>query len=129
MRIRSLLHAFIAVLTVSLAAGLLAGCTGEPPSGPVDPGVEKGSLGGVEVVGYLIGLDSESGDAWTVYAEMPGSSSSVQPKALATLIPGSVDQGGIAALEGRFIWAAGRGSSGSVPEIRVDGIEIAEEKP
>lgn len=117
----------IAALALCLAVGMLAACSGGPPSDPVAPGVTSGLLGGMEVVGYLAAPDTEGGP-WTVFDSSPSTSSVVQPKALATLKPGSVDQAGIAALDGRYIWAAGRGSSGAIPEIQVDGIQPAEVK-
>jgi hypothetical protein len=82
----------------------------------------------MEVVGYLGRSDTGDG-AWTVSDIKPGPSSSVQPKILAILLPGSVDESGIAALHGRYIWASGRawsGGSSTVPEIQVDGIEVAQ---
>lgn len=127
MRITSMLRPMTAMLCVCLAAGMVAGCAGGPPTSPVDPGLKKGSLGGMEVIGYLVGPDTEGGPL-TVYDIPPSTSSVVQPNALATLKPGSVDEAGIAVLEGRYIWAAGRGSSGAVPEIRVDGIQPVEAK-
>lgn len=114
-----------AVLVTLLVAATIAGCTGGPPKEAVGPGVDKGWLGGIEVVGYLEGSAS-AGEEWAVYDVKPSADSAVQPRILATLRPGSVDAGGIEALEGRYVWAAGRGS-GDVPEIKVDGIEPAEE--
>lgn len=114
----------VSVLVTLLIAATLTGCTGGPPEDAVGPGVDKGWLGGVEVVGYIERSSTEG--EWDVYDLKPGPDSSLQPKLLATLRPGSVDAGGIKALEGRYIWAAGRGS-GDVPEIKVDGIEPAEE--
>ncbi len=103
---------------------MVAGCTGEPPKGPVAPGVKSAALNGMEVVGYLAKVDG----AWTVFESDPGESD--EAEGLATLIPGSVDKGGIKALEGRYIWAAGRSSdeAADTPQIKVDGIEVAVEQ-
>jgi hypothetical protein len=82
----------------------------------------------MEVVGYLERSDAQDG-TWNVFDVKPGPSSSIQPKVLAVLRPGSVEENGIAALDGRYIWASGRawsGGSGAVPEIQVDGIETAQ---
>lgn len=111
-------------LAILFIATTVAGCTGGPPTKAVSSGVDKGWLGGVEVVGYV--EPSSKDNEWSVYDIAPGPDSSRQPRLLATLLPGSVDAGGIKALEGRYIWAAGRGS-GDVPEIKVDGIEPAQE--
>lgn len=111
------------ILVALFIVTAVAGCTGSPPTEAVSPGVDKGWLGGVEVVGYV---ENSSEGVWSVYDIAPGPDSSKQPTLLATLRPGSVDAGGIKALEGRYIWAAGRGS-GDVPEIKVDGIEPARE--
>jgi len=104
-------------------------CDAGPPSAPVKPGYTTGSLGSAEVVGYLSRSDLEGG-FWAVYDAPPSASSVVQPKILAVLLPGSVDEPGIAALNGRYVWAAGRVSGGvstrmAGPEILVDGIDVA----
>jgi hypothetical protein len=117
----------VAVSILCLAALTLTACTGGVPKGPVSPGLKAGKLSGMEVVGYLARPDTQDG-AWTVYDIKPGPSSAIQPKALATLRAGSVDKAGIEALDGRYIWAAGRASGDAeVPEIRVDGIEVVQE--
>lgn len=110
---------------LALGIAMLAGCTGEPPTEPISPGVKAGNLGGMEVVGYL--ADSDGG--WTVFDSDPDEPGESEPEALATLIPGSVDEGGIKALNDRYIWAAGRSSDNEAdtPEIKVDGIDVAEE--
>lgn len=102
---------------------MVAGCTGAPPKGPVSPGVEPAALNGMEVVGYLVKADG----VWTVFESDPGES--IEAKVLATLVAGSVDEGGIKALEGRYIWAAGRSSDeeADMPQIKVDGIDVAVE--
>lgn len=115
------------MLAVVLATSVtvVAGCTGGPPKGPVPPGVESGSLGGMEVIGYLARVSG----AWTVFDADPTAADGAEPKALATLVPGSVDEGGIAALDGRYIWAAGPSSDSQsdTPKIKVDGIDVAVE--
>lgn len=112
-----------AVLALSIVS--VSGCTGGPPKGPVQPGVDEGFLGGMEVVGYL----AESSGDWTVFDADPKASAGLEPEALATLVPGSVDEGGIEALDGRYVWAAGRSADGEpdTPEIKVDGIDTAVE--
>lgn len=111
------------VVALMLGITVVAGCTSGPPEGPVPPGVESGMLGGMEVVGYL----ANAAGAWTVFDTDPGGSNGSAAKALATLVPGSVDEGGIEALDGRYIWAAGRSSDGDsgTPQIKVDGIDVA----
>jgi hypothetical protein len=117
------------VILLTLLGMALAGCDAGPPSGPVKAGYSTGSFGSAEVVGYLSRSDLEGG-FWAVY-DIPGSPSSVQqPRILAVLLAGSVDEGGIAALEGRYVWATGRVSGGAStrmagPEILVDGIDVA----
>ena len=121
----------MAILAILLAVGgtTLAGCEAGPPTGPVKAGYKAGSLGSAEVVGYLSRSDLEGG-FWVVYSS-PTTSSVVPPKVLAVLLPGSVDEGGIAALDGRYVWAAGRVSGGAStrmagPEILVDGIDAVQ---
>lgn len=113
----------VAPLTLGIVS--FTGCTGGPPKGSVSPGVDEGFLGGMEVVGYL----AESDGAWTVFDAEPSASAGSEPEALVTLVPGSVDEGGIEALDGRYIWAAGRSpnSEADTPEIKVDGIDTAVE--
>ncbi|MDZ4178079.1 MAG: hypothetical protein U1E29_02415 [Coriobacteriia bacterium] len=115
----------VGAVALTLAMSVVAGCTGEPPKGPVSPSVESGALGGMEVIGYLADADG----AWTVFDADPKLSEASEPKALATLVAGSVDEGGIEALDGRYVWAAGRSSDGEAdtPEIKVDGIDVAVE--
>jgi len=121
----------MAILAILLAVGgtTLAGCEAGPPTGPVKAGYKAGSLGSAEVVGYLSRSDLEGG-FWVVYSS-PTTSSVVPPKVLAVLLPGSVDEGGIAALDGRYVWAAGRVSASAStrmagPEILVDGIDAVQ---
>jgi len=115
------------VITVALTLSIVssAGCTGEPPTGSVPPGVDKGLFGRMEVVGYL----AESGGAWTVFDADPNASAGSEPEALATLVPGSVDGSAIESLDGRYIWAAGRSSNSQadIPQIKIDGIDTAVE--
>ena len=120
-RIRTIVIAV--ALTLSIVSS--AGCTGEPPTGPVPPGVDKGLFGRIEVVGYL----AESGGAWTVFDADPNASAGSEPEALATLVPGSVDGSAIESLDGRYIWAAGRSSNSQadIPQIKIDGIDTAVE--
>jgi len=120
-RIRTIVIAV--ALTLSIVSS--AGCTGEPPTGPVPPGVDKGLFGRIEVVGYL----AESGGAWTVFDADPNASAGSEPEALATLVPGSVDGSAIESLDGRYIWASGRSSSAGadIPQIKIDGIDTAVE--
>jgi len=121
----------VAALAILLAVGgtTLVGCDAGPPTGPVKAGYKAGSLGSAEVVGYLSRSDLEGG-FWVVYSS-PTTSSVVPPQVLAVLLPGSVDEGGIAALDGRYVWAAGRVSGGAStrmagPEILVDGIDVVQ---
>ena len=120
-RIRTIVIAV--ALTLSIVSS--AGCTGEPPTGPVPPGVDKGLFGRMEVVGYL----AESGGAWTVFDADPNASAGSEPAALATLVPGSVGESAIESLDGRYIWAAGRSSNSQadIPQIKIDGIDTAVE--
>ncbi len=114
----------VVVVTLALSSATVSGCTGGPPKGPVSPGVDAAALGGAEVVGYLISADG----AWAVLDADPSASGS-EPKVIAILVPGSVDEGGIAALSGRYIWAAGPSSDGNndALTIKVDGIDTAVE--
>jgi hypothetical protein len=121
----------VATLAILLAVGgtTLVGCDAGPPTGPVKAGYKAGSLGSAEVVGYLSRSDLEGG-FWAVYG-LPTTSSVAPPKVLAVLLPGSVDEGGIAALDGRYVWAAGRVSGGAStrmagPEILVDSIDVVQ---
>jgi hypothetical protein len=121
----------VAALAILLAVGgtTLVGCDAGPPTGPVKAGYKAGSLGSAEVVGYLSRSDLEGG-FWVVYSS-PTTSSVAPPQVLAVLLPGSVDEGGIAALDGRYVWAAGRVSGGAStrmagPEILVDGIDVVQ---
>ena len=119
----------VAALAILLAVGgtTLVGCDAGPPTGPVKAGYKAGSLGSAEVVGYLSRSDLEGG-FWVVHS-LPTTSSVAPPNVLAILLPSSVDEGGIAALDGRYVWAAGRVSAGAStrmagPEILVDGIDV-----
>ena len=121
----------VAALVILLAVGgtILVGCNAGPPTGPVKAGYKTGSLGSAEVVGYLSRSDLEGG-FWVVYS-LPTTSSVAPPNVLAVLLPGSVDESGIAALDGRYVWAAGRVSGGAStrmagPEILVDGIDAVQ---
>jgi len=121
----------VAALVILLAVGgtILVGCDAGPPTGPVKAGYKTGSLGSAEVVGYLSRSDLEGG-FWVVYS-LPTTSSVAPPNVLAVLLPGSVDESGIAALDGRYVWAAGRVSGGAStrmagPEILVDGIDAVQ---
>ena len=121
----------VAALAILLAVGgtTLVGCDAGPPTGPVKAGYKTGSLGSAEVVGYLSRSDLEGG-SWVVYS-LPTTSSVAPPNVLAVLLPGSVDEGGIAALDGRYVWAAGRVSGGAStrmagPEILVDSIDVVQ---
>jgi len=121
----------VAALVILLAVGgtILVGCNAGPPTGPVKAGYKTGSLGSAEVVGYLSRSDLEGG-FWVVYS-LPTTSSVAPPNVLAVLLPGSVDESGIAALDGRYVWAAGRVSGGAStrmagPEILVDGIDVVQ---
>jgi len=121
----------VAALAILLAVGgtTLVGCDAGPPTGPVKAGYKAGSLGSAEVVGYLSRSDLEGG-SWVVYS-LPTTSSVAPPNVLAVLLPGSVDEGGIAALDGRYVWAAGRVSGGAStrmagPEILVDSIDVVQ---
>lgn len=127
------------VTAAALAALVLvlgvAGCMSESPSAsfgtPPRPGYFAGP-GGAEAVGYVVREDIEGG-FWALVDIDPGVSSTVQPKIIAVLLPGSVDEVGISALKGRFVWAAGRASGGasvrmSGPELLVDGIAPIETK-
>jgi hypothetical protein len=120
-----------AVVLTLLAVGgaVLPGCAAGPPSGPVKAGYKTGSLGSAEVIGYLSRSDLEGG-FWAVYS-LPATSSVAPPHVLAVLLPGSVDEAGIAALDGRYVWASGRVTGGAStrmagPEIMVDGIDAAQ---
>ena len=121
----------VAALVILLAVGgtILVGCDAGPPTGPVKAGYKTGSLGSAEVVGYLSRSDLEGG-FWVVYS-LPTTSSVAPPNVLAVLLPGSVDESGIAALDGRYVWAAGRVSGGAStrmagPEILVDSIDVVQ---
>ena len=113
----------VAALVLSIVP--FAGCTVEPPTEPVSPGVDQGFFGRMEVVGYL----AESGDDWTVFDSDPNASAGSEPEALATIVPGSVDGSAIESLDGRYIWASGRSSSAGadIPQIKIDGIDTAVE--
>jgi hypothetical protein len=108
---------------------LLVACASGPPSGPVEPRYKTFPGGAAEVIGYLDRSELEGG-FWAVYDVPPNASNAVEPSILAVLLPGSVDEQGIAALKGRYVWASGRVSTGASirmagPEILVDGIDVA----
>jgi len=118
----------IAVVLLALA---VSGCGSEGSSTsfgtPPKPGYKTGSFGSAEAVGYLVREGFEGG-FWAVTDVPPGTSSGVQPKILAVLLPGSHDLAGIAVLEGKLVWVAGR-VPGDVstrmagPEIAVDALD------
>jgi len=117
------------MILFAVIALTIAGCSAGPATGPVKPAYTTGPAGSAEVVGYLWRSDLEGG-FWAVYDAPLSPSSAVQPKILAVLLPGSVDEAGIAALDGRYVWASGRTSGGvstrmAGPEILVDGIDVA----
>ena len=120
----------VATMVLLALAGLtVAGCSAGPPAGPVKPTYTTGAAGSAQVVGYLVRAELEGG-FWAVYDAPLSPSSAVQPRVLAVLLPGSVDEQGIAALNGRYVWASGRASGGASirmagPEILVDGIDVA----
>jgi hypothetical protein len=120
----------VAALGLAVVLGV-AGCAAGPPKRSASPGFKKVGAGGAEVVGYLGRSDLEGG-FWAVYGSAVGSSSAEAPAVLAVLLPGSVDEAGIAALKGRYVWAAGRLATGASirmagPEIKVDGIDTVME--
>ena len=117
------------VVLLTLVGLTIAGCSAGPPTAPGGPAYTTGAAGSAQVVGYLSRSDLEGG-FWAVYDRPLSASSVVQPKVLAVLLPGSVDEGGIAALNGKYVWVSGRASGGvstrmAGPEILVDGIDVA----
>ncbi|PKQ19564.1 MAG: hypothetical protein CVT66_09600 [Actinobacteria bacterium HGW-Actinobacteria-6] len=115
----------VGAVALALGVTVVAGCTGGPPKGPVSPGVESGAFGGMEAVGYLSRVDG----TWTIFDADSSAASEGEPVALATLVPGSVDENGIEALDGRYVWAAGTSSDGKsdTPQVKVNGIDAAVE--
>lgn len=119
-----------------IVAGILvAGCatTAQRPTPPASTRTGVGSYsadanGSVEATGYVGRSDLEGG-FWALYDRPLGPSSAIQPKVLAVLLPGSVDEGGIAALDGSFVRVGGRVSGGASvrmagPEVFVDSIDV-----
>jgi hypothetical protein len=112
----------------------VAGCTSGPaPVPPVSTPTGVGSYsaradGSVEATGYVVREDLEGG-FWALQDIAPTPSSVVQPKILAVLLPGSVDEKGIAALVGSYVRVGGR-LAGDVsvrmagPEVLVDAIDL-----
>lgn len=119
----------IASLSLCLAAVLAAGCDAGVPTGRVAPGLTRGAGGSAEVVGYLGRSDAEGG-AWVVYATDPSKSSTSTPAILAVLRPGSGDMAYTSEIDGKYVWAAGRLSSGvgqgNVPSILVDAMDVVQ---
>ncbi len=108
-----------------MAAVVAGGCTPEAERTPTVPYYKTVPIDSAEVVGYLGHSDLEGG-FWAVY-DAPVTSSGAPPRILAVLLPGSVEERGIAALDHQYVWAAGRISGGAStrmagPEILVDGI-------
>jgi hypothetical protein len=122
----------IAVLLL-LALGV-SGCESKPLwasfGTPPKPGYKEGTFGSVEALGYLVHEDPEGG-FWALTDVPPGPSSSVQPKIIAVLLPGSHDLVFVTPIEGKLVWVAGR-VSGAVstrntgPEMLVDALEVVE---
>ena len=117
------------VVLLTLVGLTIAGCSAGPPTAPVGPAYTTGAAGSAQVVGYLSRSDLEGG-FWAVYDALLSASGAVQPKVLAVLLPGTVNESGIAALNGRYVWASGRGSGDASirmagPEILVDAIAVA----
>jgi hypothetical protein len=126
---RTLRVCLIASLSVWLAAAFAAGCGAGVPTERIRSGLRQGAGDSVEVVGYLGRSDAEGG-AWVVYATDPGKSSTSMPAILAVLRPGSNDMAYTSEIDGRYVWAAGRLSSGvgqgNVPSILVDAVDVVQ---
>ena len=110
---------------LAIAVVVATGCTPEAERTPTAPYYKTVPIGSAEVVGYLGHSDLEGG-FWAVY-DAPVTSGEAPARILAVLLPGSVEERGIAALDRQYVWAAGR-IPGDVstrmagPEILVDGI-------
>lgn len=125
---RAMPTAVTLILLVTMGLGS-TGCAAGPPASPVKPAYTPGSAGSASAVGYLSHSGLEGG-FWAVYDAPLSPSSAVQPRILAVLLSGSVDEPAVAALNGRYIRASGRIAAGASirmagPEILVDGIDIA----
>jgi hypothetical protein len=77
--------------------------------------------GRVEAAGYVIREGIEGG-FWTLSDRPMSTSSVVQPKIIAVLLPGSVSEAGIAARENSFVVVSGQLQTG--PSIRMAGPEV-----
>jgi len=118
-----------ALIPLAMLGAALLGCSGGRPPAAIMPGYTEGTTGSAQVVGYLSRSDLEGG-FWAVYDYPPAASSAHQPRILAVLLPGSVNEAGVVALNGRYVRASGRVSSGASirmagPEILVDAIDAA----
>jgi len=137
------MRAFLLAASLMALAAVTLGCassgSGTPSPGvgapggstPIAPGYTPASDGTAQVVGYLQRSDLEGG-FWAVYGSPETSSGTGTPTVLAVLLPGSVDEAGIAALEGTYVRASGRISTGASsrmagPEVLVDGIAVVQE--
>lgn len=123
------------LLVIAVAALVAAGVAGCFEAGPGDrfgtppkPGLIRGSLDNAEAVGYVVHETELEGGFWALMDQPLGTSSAVQPKVVAVLVPGTGDEGSYAKLEGRLVWVGGRVAEGASirmagPELKVDGIE------
>jgi hypothetical protein len=122
------------VVIVGAVLAAIAGCAPPQPISVLpSTGTDIGSYtahadGSVEATGYVGHSDLEGG-FWALYDRPLGPSSVTQPKILAVLLAGTVDQGAISALDGAYVMLFGRLSTGvsirqAGPEVFVDGIAV-----
>lgn len=120
----------LALLAVALIVGCSPGWGAAAPAGSstasrtVDPGVTQWSDGQVEAAGYVNRVDVEGG-FWALHDRVSQSSAD-RPKIVAVLLPGSVSENEIAALEGTYVVASGRMQGGA--SIRMSGPEVIVDK-
>lgn len=124
----------LAFLVVALLVACSAGAGSAAPTGPsaasrtVDPGISQWGQGQVEAAGYVTWIDLEGG--FWVLNDRLSQSAADRPKVVAVLLPGSVSETSIAALEGAYVVASGSMQGGasirmSGPEVMVDTIAVA----
>lgn len=128
------------LVPVFVAAAMLAGCTSAirtaPPAAPapiatrtIEPGLSEWSDGRVEAAGYVAWVEIEGG-FWALHDRVSQSPAD-RPKTVAVLLPDSVSEQDIAALQGAYVVASGQLEGGasirmSGPEVLVDKIAVAQ---
>lgn len=91
----------------------------------VAPGISEWGDGQVEAAGYVTWVDLEGG-FWALHDRVSKSAATDRPKVVAVLLPGTVSEESIAALEGAYVAASGPMQGGA--SIRMAGPEVVVNK-